>query len=105
MKKFIIICLGFVLLSMGNVNARWPAATGPYPVPYNPQPNQTIAPYPLTPQQRPYVRQAFTNMQTAFQQNHRYCCSRGDCLRMDYDSLLNFINTKPYHPATPLFRR
>ena len=41
-----------MLLSMGNVNARWPAATGPYPA-YNPQPNQTIAPYPLTPQQRP----------------------------------------------------
>jgi len=103
MKKFTMSLLGTVLLTASSVEARWPAA-GPYPTPYSPQPYQTIAPYPLSPQQVPYVRQAFSDMQYAFQHNHSVCRTRGECLRLDLASLTNFVNMNPSHPANPLFQ-
>ena len=104
MKKTTMSLLGILLVTVSHVEARWPAS-GPYPTPYTPQPYQTTAPYPLSSQQIPYVRQAFADMQYAFQHNHASCNTRGECLRRDLSSLMTFVNMNPSHPANPLFQK
>lgn len=103
MKRFTKILLGMTLLTLESVQARidW-TGSGPYPS-YSPQPYQTVAPYPLSSQQAPYVRQAFADMEYAFQNNHVKCRTRGECLRLDLSSLMAFVNMNPGHPAIPLF--
>jgi len=103
-KKFIISLLGIAWLTLVSINARIWDSTGPYPTPYAPQSYRIIAPYPYSSQQAPYIRQAFADMQYAFQNNHASCKTRGECLRRDLASLLTFINMNPTHPAVPLFQ-
>ena len=100
MKKFRMMCLGVVLLTLGSAEAR---IDGPFPTLYNPA--QTIPPYPVTPQQKPYIRQAFNEMHYSFQQNHALSKDRNECLRLDLASLVNFVKSNPSHPATPLFQK
>lgn len=100
MKKFKMICLGAVVLTLEGAEAR---IDGPFPTLYNPV--QTLPSYPVTPQQTPHIRQAFDDMHFSFQQNHALSKDRNECLRLDLASLANFVKSNPSHPATPLFRK
>ncbi|MGV8948668.1 MAG: hypothetical protein ACOH2E_04795 [Candidatus Paracaedibacter sp.] len=106
MKKITTSLLGVMLVTLGNANARigW-EGMGPYPTPYNPQSYQTVAAYPVSPQQAPYIQRAFADMKYAFNNNHASCNTRGECLRRDLSSLTAFVNMNPSHPANPLFQK
>ena len=92
MKKFTTGFFAVILATLGNINARWDG-TGLYPTPYHPQPYQTIAPYPVSPQQAPYIQRAFADMKYAFNNNHASCNTRGECLRRDLASLAKDLHS------------
>lgn len=103
MKKYIFLCFGALLQTLGNGKAH--AMMGPLPSPYSSQTYQTNPASKMTPQQKAAVNQAFSWVQYTFQQNHTYRChSREDCLNLDLGTLATFINSRSTHPARTLFQ-
>lgn len=80
------------------------SASGPFPMPYSYHTYPTNPANKMTPQTRYAVQQAFLWAQGAFQQNHSVCRNRNECLSFDLQSLQQYIQRNPNHPATQFFQ-
>ncbi|MBX9804838.1 MAG: hypothetical protein K2Y18_03680 [Alphaproteobacteria bacterium] len=100
MNKYIIICLGVVLLGLGKLQAM-----GPFPLPYATYTNISNPANSMTPQQKTHTNQVFGMTENAFIQNHRVCRTRVECLNMDLTTLRNFIYSNPYDVSKPYVQK